>query len=180
MHGHGLAQAILFGGDGAGLVVCFALLAFCGLLRPLGGRTRIKLPQPARPDIPATPIVRLNAIEFGLLAELSLEQARAHEELAEDASQAPETRRSAAGAAVAWRERACGFQLQARQVGAAPICPGEHFGRVYAGPERRRQTRRREMRRTGAPASLAVDRDDRRSGPDRRQGDRRRPELASR
>lgn len=179
MRDHGLAQAILLG-NAAGLVACFVLVAFCGLLRPLARRARVKPPRPARPENAATPAVRLNAIELGLLAELSLEQARAHEEVVHDESERPETRRNAAATAVAWRERARAFQEQARHQAAAPFVPGEHFARVYTGPERRNQTRRRQTRRAGAPASLGVDRGDRRRGLDRRQGDRRCPELAPR
>ena len=179
MHGHGLVQTTLLGGSGAGLVACFALLAFCGLLRPLERRTRVASLRRARPKNPATPTVRLNAVELGLLAELSLEQARAHDQVVDDASQRPETRRSAAATATAWRDRARAFQSHARRLGAAPMGPGEHFSQAYTGPERRRQSRRCQTRRTGAPTSAGIEPADRRTLPDRRQGDRRRPELAS-
>ncbi|MBV8712432.1 MAG: hypothetical protein JOY56_11675 [Solirubrobacterales bacterium] len=180
MHGHGLAQTVLLGRDGAGLAASFALLALSGLLRPFERRGRVRPPRRARrQDAPAR-TVRLNAIELGLLCELSLEQARAHEEVVDDPSQQPETRRTAAATAVDWRERARMFQLQARLQGALPTVPRGHCSPAYTGPERRNQTRRRQTRRTGARASVGVDLDDRRCGADRRQSDRRRPELAPR
>ena len=153
MHGHGLTQTILLGGDGAGLVVCFAMLAVCGLVRPFEWSVRVKLPRRARPQNAPATTLNLNAIELGLLAELSLEQARAHEELLGDPTQRPEARRAAAATAAAWRERARGFQSQARLEAAAPVVPDEHPSRAYTGPERRRQTRRRQSRRIVAPAS---------------------------
>ena len=178
MLGHDLAQALQLGADGPRLIAFFALLAFCGLLRPLGPRARVERPRRARPEDEPTPIITLNAIELGLLAELSLEQARAHEEVVKDAFQRPEARRAAAGTAAAWRERARTYQLQARRQGAAPIVPGGYLSRAYTGPERRRQIRRRETRRTRGRAAGGVGRADRRTGHDRRQADRRRPELA--
>lgn len=177
MHGYGLAQTILVSRDGAGPMACFALLAFCGFLRPLKRRGRVEPPRRARAKSPATPTVELNAIELGLLAELSLEQARANEELVDDPAQRPEIRRSAQETAMAWRERARVFQLQACRRGAAPLVPDVH---AYTGPERRAGMRRRDARRTGPASSLGTRPGDRRTVPDRRRGDRRRPELASR
>lgn len=184
MLGHGLAGAIQLGGGGAGVVVGFALVTFCGLLRPLDRRGWLEPPRRARekdaaPPSP-TPTVRLNEIELGLLAQLSLEQARAHEELVGDPSLRPETRRRAALTAAAWRDRARAFQLHARRRGAAPILSYDTPSHAYTGPERRRQMRRRESRRTDAQGSGDIARADRRSGHERRQGDRRRPELAPR
>ena len=200
MLGHGLAGAVQLGGGGAGVVVGFALVAFSGLLRPIGRRARVGPPGRAREKDAATPTatptIRLNEIELGLLAELSLEQARAHEELIGDPSLRPETRRRAAVSALAWRDRARAFQLHARGKGAAPIVSSDHAtiissdrativrgdysSHVYTGPERRRQMRRRESRRGDAQGSGGVERADRRSGHERRQGDRRGPELAPR
>lgn len=180
MLGHGVAQSILLGGDRASLVACFALVASCGLLRPFGQRSRVKPARPPRTEHAVTPTIKLNAIELGLLAELSLEQARAYEEVAGDAAEWTETAQSAAASAQAWRERARTFQLHARHLGAEPIVPAEHASRAYTGPERRTQARRNQTRRTGAQASVGLDGADRRSVPDRRQGDRRRPELAHR
>ena len=177
MHGFGLAESILLNRDGAGLMACFALLAFCGLLRPLQRSGRFAPTLRAEPNDPATPTVKLNAIELGLLAELSLEQAHAHQELVDDPAQSPEIRQSAAATAVAWRERARVFQSQACRQAAAPIVPDVH---AYTGPERRKGLRRRETRRTGSTPSVGRQPGDRRMAPDRRQGDRRRPELAPR
>lgn len=177
MHGYGLVQTILLGRSDAGLMAWFALLASCGLLRPLQRRGCLERPRRARAVDAARPTVKLNAIELGLLAELSLEQARAHEELVDDAAARPETRRTAAATAMAWRERARVFQAQAHRQGAAPFVPGVQ---TYPGPERRRAMRRRDARRTGAGVSVGTRQRDRRWMPDRREGDRRRPELASR
>lgn len=177
MHGYGLEQTILLGRSAAGVMAWLALVTFCGLLRPLQRRGRIDRPRRARAEAAATPTVRLNAIELGLLAELSLEQARAHEELADDAAARPETRRTAAATAMAWRERARVFQAQAHRQRAASFVPGVQ---ACPGPERRRAMRRRDARRTGAGVSVGTRQGDRRRMPDRRQGDRRRAELASR
>jgi hypothetical protein len=156
----------------------FALLAFCGLLRPpLPRSSPNEWPRRALAKSAATPTVKLNAIELALLAELSLEQARAHDQLVDDPAQRPEIRRSAAATAGAWRERARAFQSQAFRQSAAPIAPDVH---AYSGPERRTGMRRRETRRTGPAPSVGRQPGDRRGVPDRRRGDRRRPELASR
>ena len=76
-----------------------------------------------------------------------------------------------------WRERARVFQVYAHRQGAAPFVPAVQ---AYTGPERRRTTRRREMRRSRPRASVWRQRGDRRTVPDRRSGDRRHPELAPR
>lgn len=177
MHAYGLAQTILLSRGAAGFTACFALLAFCGLLRPLQRRDRLEPPRDARPGNAPAPTVKLNAIELALLAELSLEQARAHEEMVDDPAVQPETRRKAARVATAWRERAKVFQAQARLQAAAPFVPNAHG---YTGPERRRTMRRREARRTGPGTSTMRQRGDRRGLPDRRRDDRRRGELALR
>jgi hypothetical protein len=178
MHAYGLAQTIVLGRGAAGFMACFALLAFCGLLRPLQRRGRVRLPpRGTRPKNAPNPTVKLNAIELGLLAELSLEQARAHEELVDDPTVRPETRRKAAAVATAWRERAQVFQAHARRQSAAPIIPGDP---AYTGPERRNTMRRCETRRTGPGTSARRPSGDRRSLPDRRQDERRRPALAPR
>jgi hypothetical protein len=121
----------------------------------------------------------LNSIELGLIAELNLEMARANDAVAEDVTERPETRRVASEAANAWRERARLFQLQAQRQNAHPIGPGSrpvHSPTLaHTGAERRRQMRRMRTRRT---ARRVLDLRDRRMGPDRRQRDRRRPELA--
>jgi hypothetical protein len=129
--------------------------------------------------------VRLNAVELGLVSELSLEMAQAEEAVANDPAQRPETRMVASELATAWRARAARFQLEAQRLGANPLIPGEPLvyatSPVYTGPERRKQTRRTRTRRTGpTPACDGLVGGDRRIRPDRRQRDRRRPELASR
>lgn len=177
MHGHGLVPTIVLGRDGAGLMAWFALLAFCGLLRPLQRSSRVEARRRPRREDAAQPTIKLNAIELGLLAELSLEQARAQEEVVDDEAAPPETRRKAAATAMAWRERAHVFQSHARRQGAVPFVPAVH---AYTGRERRRTTRRREMRRTVPRVSVGRQRDDRGTVPDRRIGDRRHPELAPR
>ncbi|HUJ34699.1 MAG TPA: hypothetical protein VLW51_05775 [Solirubrobacteraceae bacterium] len=125
----------------------------------------------------------LNAIELALIAEHSLEMARANEAVANDAATGLETRRRASEVAAAWRRRAESFKLQAQRRCAHPIVPGEQplsHVRAYAGPERRQRMRRTQTRRTD-PAWAAADEDrDRRAGPERRRHDRRRPELAPR
>jgi hypothetical protein len=127
--------------------------------------------------------VNLNAIELGLIADFSLEMARANEAVAEDATQGMETRRRASEVAMSWRQRAELFHSHARRQGAQPILPDPHAVHVarqaYSGPERRTQMRRRQTRRID-PASSAGHDHDRRAGAERRQRDRRRPELAPR
>ena len=126
----------------------------------------------------------LNAIELALIAELNLERARDHDAVANDAARLPEVRQAAAAAATAWRERARLFKLEAGRRSAHSMAPGESgpvFDFTYTGPERRRQMRRLQTRRgdaeavAGGPAAR-----DRRTAPERRRNDRRRPELAAR
>jgi hypothetical protein len=159
----------------------FALVAFSGLLRPLQRSARLQPPRRARPDETIAPTMRLNAIELGLIAELSLEQARANEELANDAGQRPETQRRASESAMAWRERAQWFQVQARRQGQHPMTPDPWpIQSSYAGAERRRQMRRSQTRRAGREAADRVEQGNRRAGRDRRLAERRRAELARR
>jgi hypothetical protein len=195
MYGYALVQTILSGGDGT-LAACVALLVFSGLLRPfepsaraLGKRRRTarrshEAPPKATGDRSADLAMSLNAIELALLAELSLEQASAHDGVANHADQRPEIQLAAAEAATAWRERARQFQLEARRRSGHPIIPGrpaQVTSSTYTGPERRRQMRRRHARRGGPEAELeAQDRRNRRTVPERRRRDRRRRELAPR
>lgn len=183
MLGHAIAQMMLAdrGHWSAGaLMALFSLLVFCGLLRPPRRRTRVT-PQPApRPEQVVSSTTRLNAIELALIAELNLERARAHDEVANDHTQRPATRRSASVEAAAWRERARLFQLQARRESARPVVPDSTGppATPYIGPERRRQARRTVTRRAAPAEPGQRDRrisTDRRAGADRRQGDRRRP-----
>jgi len=177
MHGYGLVPTILLSRDGAGLVAWFVLLAFCGLLRPPQRKGRVEAQKRALREDAAAPTVKLNAIELGLLAELSLEQARAHDEVATDEDARPDSRRESEAIAMEWRERARVFQAYARRQGSAPFVPA---AQGYAGPERRRKTRRRDMRRVVPRASVSREWGDRRTVTDRRSADRRRPELARR
>ena len=167
-------------------VAVFALLVFSGLLGPLAPSVRTLrrrgAVEPRRDELPdpagASPM-SLNSIELGLIAELNLEMAQANEAVAQDITQRPETRRAASEAAYTWRERARLFHLQAQRQSAHPIVPGPRpvhpAGLAYGGPERRRQMRRMQARRTGGPV---LDVRDRRIGSDRRQRDRRGPEPA--
>jgi hypothetical protein len=204
MHGHALAQTIVSAGGPASLralAACSVLVVLCGLLRPLEARWTARLsdeesgsearrssvrsdpPADAGADRAGASATGLNSIELALIAELSLEMALAHEAVANDAAQPPEARRVASEVATGWRERARRFQLQAQRQATDPIVPDVRSihppAPAYTGPERREKTRRTQTRR-GPAASYGVDRFDRRSGPDRRQRDRRRPELASR
>jgi hypothetical protein len=200
MLSHALAHTILPGAAGP-WAVCWALLIFCGLLGPvepkgraqreLRGAVRSSDESPPKPrgdrsageDRPEPSAISLNAIELALIAELNLERARDHDAVANDAARLPEVRQAAAAAATAWRERARLFELEAGRRSAHPMAPGESgpvIDFTYAGPERRRQMRRRQTRRGDWEASGRRDRRDRRAGPERRRGDRRRPEFAAR
>jgi hypothetical protein len=132
----------------------------------------------------ASPIT-LNPIELALIAELSLEMARDSEAVANDATKRLETRRNALEDAIAWRDRARLFRLEAQRQSAQSIVPAERVRHVpkrdYIGRERRRQMRRAQARRTDpVAASDQLGRRDRRRGADRRGRDRRQPELAAR
>ncbi len=195
MHAHVLTQTLLSGSGGTWLA-CLPLLVFCGLLRPMVRCARLfeesrraagwsREPRRSEDrDRPGESEVRLTPIELALVAELNLEQARAHDEVANDPDRTPETRLAAARAASEWRTRASLFQQQAQRQSAEPIAPlhpASHArsGVRYAGPERRRHTRRRQSARVMA-ASGELERRDRRDAGDRRRGDRRRPQLAPR
>jgi hypothetical protein len=121
----------------------------------------------------------LNAIELALIAEHSLEMARANQAVADDGATRLETRREAARVAAAWRQRAELFQIEARRRSAYPIHPCVQPIRPYAGPERRRRMRRTHTRRTD-PAYAGNDRGDRRAGPERRWRERRCPQPVPR
>jgi len=189
MNGHALAQRIISDGGGPG-IVCFALLVFSGLLRPLAQaaselaerRRPAKPPPNVSPDRAVPSPIALNAIELALIAELSLERAREQDAVANDPRERLATRQAASEAASAWRERARILQLESRRRTAQPIVPGfPPLKMTYTGPERRTNMRRRQTRR-GRPeaSSHGSGSSDRRTGPERRQRDRRRPELAPR
>jgi hypothetical protein len=168
-------------------LVAVILLALSGLLRPLQWRARgfvsLARPTPASPPRPsASPDqapMSLNAIELALIAEHSLEMARANQAVADDAATRLETRREAAQVAAAWRERAEQFHIAARRRSADPIVPSLQSIRPYSGPERRRRMRRAQTRRND-PTTAGDGRGDRRAGPERRGHDRRGPEPAPR
>jgi hypothetical protein len=196
MHGHAIAHTVLAVAGGP-FVACAPLLIFCGLLAPLGRgarpfdevrRTAWWRAEPRRRragnmwqvDSP----LGLNSIELALIAELNLERARAHEEVANDPDTRHETRAAAAQEAREWRARAAVFQMEAQRQSAQPIVPGVQASDgalepAYTGPDRRKQARRRQTRRMTA-MSWARDRRDRHAAGDRRRGDRRRLELAPR
>jgi hypothetical protein len=127
--------------------------------------------------------MNLNSIEMAVVAEMDLEMARGYEEVARDATQSADTRQAAQDAAAQWRERARLCGLEARRLTAEPLVPGERSAsqpdRPYAGPERRKQERRRGERRgsgsaeSGHPGATTFGLD-RRVNVDGRQGDRRR------
>jgi hypothetical protein len=129
--------------------------------------------------------VNLTPIELALMAELNLELARGHEEVAEDPAQPPESRRVAREKAAALRERARRFQAQADRVSAEPAtaCPAStpEPDSAYTGPERRQGARRTSTRRGDPQAVLdSLGAVDRRTGVDRRRRERRRRALALR
>jgi hypothetical protein len=188
-------------------IAAFTLLIFGGVLRPPESRARafvsylleervairrfrqghagVEPRRDAPPAPAAAPPMSLNPIELALIAEYSLEMARANEAVAEDATVQLETRRRASEVATAWRRRAQLFQMQARCQSAQPIIPGEQSihvpGRAYTGPERRQKMRRTQTRRTEWPlASPGRSGHDRRAQVERRRRDRRRPEPAPR
>jgi len=201
MLSHALAHTILLGAAGS-WAVCCALLIFSGLLGPFERKARglagiqravgsSDEPPPkagrepsAREDRPEASAMSLNAIELALIAELNLERARDHDAVANDAARLPEVRQAAAAAATAWRERARLFKLEAGRRSAHWMAPGESgpvFDFTYTGPERRRQMRRLQTRRGDAEAVAGgPEARDRRTAPERRRNDRRRPELAAR
>jgi hypothetical protein len=194
MYGHALVHTMLSGGDGT-LATCVALLVFSGLLGPFepSARGLGKLRKARRSHEPSrmvTPVpsadatMSLNAIELALIAELSLEQASAYETVAHRAGERPEIRLAAAETATAWRERARRFQLEARRRSGQPMVPGRParvMASSYTGPERRWQTRRRDLRRGRRElAAAGPGPSDRRTRPERRRRDRRRGGLAPR
>lgn len=173
----------------------FALLVFSGLLWPFArgvlarcddaGERAAGEPLPrAAPDVAADPGLTLTPVELALIAELSLEQARAHDEVAEDTTQRPDTRRAAAASAAAWRERALMLQSEVRRRSAHPMLAAGIVGASYTGPERRRGARRTATRRARLVSLVGGvvgrDRRARRDRRDRREQDRRRPAPASR
>jgi hypothetical protein len=188
MHGYALAQTILSGPDGL-----LPLVILCGLLHPLQHRVRPVAgsrrsagggQEAARgygPDRPGTTI-GLNSIELALIAELNLEQARAHDAVANDPDTRTETRLAAARAAGQWRVRASLLQRQAQRQSSQPMLSGYETMRdglsvVYTGPERREWTRRTRTRRATAMPPGPERREPDAPG-DRRRGDRRCPQLA--
>lgn len=195
MLGYALTQATLLGAGGS-LAVYGALLIFSGLLGPLEPKARRPgefrrpvrsghgPPPKSRKEQPEALPISLNAIELALIAELNLERARDHDAVANDAARLPEVRQAAAAAATAWRERARLFKLEAGRRSAHWMAPGESgpvFDFTYTGPERRRQMRRLQTRRGDAEAVAGgPEARDRRTAPERRRNDRRRPELAAR
>lgn len=208
MPGHGLVHAVLSAGglsSPSAFAVCSVLLIFCGVLRPLESRARALVggprtaerasteapienpPERGRPGpsgtVPGPPEsspLTLNAVELALIAELSLEMARANDAVADDATERFDTRRSASEAASAWRQRARMLQSHARRQSSTPMGPhGRQFSAsTYTGPERRRHMRRMHTRRTDS-ASAQLGRYDRRIEAERRGGDRRRSELGT-
>jgi hypothetical protein len=118
----------------------------------------------------------LSAIELAVVAELNLEIARAHDEVAGDATRRVETRQAAGEVATALRERAHSLHLEARRLSAHRMyVPSmEKPASAYTGPERRRQGRRRRARRRDSVAAFgAPGACDRRAVPERRHRERR-------
>jgi hypothetical protein len=119
----------------------------------------------------------LSAIELSVVAELNFELARAHEELADDARQRVETRRTAHAKATAMRERAESFHLEARRLSLQPMLHAPSMAKPASPPtepERRTHERRtRPRRRDGGSAVSAPGGRERRALPDRRKRERR-------
>ena len=178
-------------GAGVTLLACLPVLIFCGLLRPL--RRSGGVLEQTRPDEHGSPpseggdrpegsAISLNSIELALIAELNLEQARAHDAVANDPDTRTETRLAAARAAGQWRVRASLLQRQAQRQSSQPMLSGYETMRdglsvVYTGPERREWTRRTRTRRATAMPPGPERREPDAPG-DRRRGDRRCPQLA--
>jgi hypothetical protein len=127
--------------------------------------------------------ISLNSMEIALAAEFDLEMAHAYDEIADDATQSADARRTAQETAALWRERARLCRLEAQRLTAAPMVPDagsmSESGPAYTGPERRHRERRSGERRVNglaAPVRLgpAIWGRDRRVNPDRRRGERRR------
>jgi hypothetical protein len=138
----------------------------------------------AAPD-PTLAALNLKPIELALIAELSLEMARAHDEVASDASRRLDVRRTARKDAAGLRERARLFQLEAQRLSAYPTVDDERSAverdSPYTGPERRTQDRRVRPRRAGESVPIAAQGGlERRMTRDRRRADRRREDLALR
>ena len=129
-------------------------------------------------------ISELSPLELALLAELNLELARAHEQVADDEAGRDEAREAARRSAAALRERARSLTLQAQARNAEPTIPGcppiTAPYHPYPGPERRKEARRALARRDDKPAiDGRLRAADRRTGDDRRRTDRRGRALAS-
>jgi hypothetical protein len=110
-----------------------------------------------------------------VVAALNREMAQAHDEVAGDATQQPETRRAAQEIAMALRERAKSLELDAQRLTRYPAYAPSMAKPTSCStePERRRQARRTRARRShrgtvGAPRGR-----NRRITPERRQRDRR-------
>jgi hypothetical protein len=119
----------------------------------------------------------LSAIELAVLAELNFELARAHDELADDASQRAQTRRAAHATAEAIRERGAAFHLDAQRLSRRPMLSVPSMPKPASPrtePERRTHERRTRSRRgDGGSAAGAPGGRERRTLPDRRKRDRR-------
>ena len=177
MHGHALVAVILLALSGLLRPLQWRARGFVSLARSAPAPARAPAPRPSAPPDQAS--MALNAIELALIAEHSLEMARANQAVADDAAARLETRREAAQVAAAWRERAEQFQIAARGRSADPIVPSLQPIRPPGGPERRRRMRRKHTRRTD-PTPAGDGRGERRAGPERREDDRRCPEPAPR
>lgn len=125
----------------------------------------------------------LTAIELALVAELNLEIARGHDEVANDANQPAQTRRAALAKATALRERAESLHLDARRLSAQPMMYAPSMQKPVAPrttPERRTHERRtRSRRREGESAIGPPGGRERRTLPDRRKRERRRGPVAA-
>jgi hypothetical protein len=127
----------------------------------------------------------LSPIELVLVAELNLELARAHDEVASNPSNRDETRETAREAAAALRQRADLLRSRAADLSANPVTAVSwsercHHDPPYLGSERRKAARRTSARRAGElPTPGAVGGPDRRMETDRRRRERRRRALAA-
>jgi hypothetical protein len=155
------------------------LVEWIGLIRQPGDATEREDQREsgARPRSENYAAFSLSAIELAVVAELNLEIARAHDELAADASQRVETRRAAHAKATAIRARAELLHLEARLLSTQPMlyAPSrQEPASAGTWPERRSYERRTQSRRRdGESAAGAPGGRERRTLPDRRQRERR-------
>ena len=153
------------------------LIQMISLIRQLRHATTRRDRRGEQPRSENDAALGLSALELAAVAALNLELARAHDELADDASRRVETRRAAGAKARALRERAESFQLDARRLSAQPMLHTPSMQKPASPrtvPERRTQDRRSaSRRRDGKSAVSVIGGRERRTMPERRKRERR-------